>query len=355
MRRRPVVLVVRQLTSSFVTADLLLLRRHFSVIDHDYRRSSHPAVRFVTWALWHRAEFDLVLSWFGDIHATVAVAVAFLLRKPSVIIAGGYDVSTLPGHGFLSTKLGRTLARSHFALCSRILAVSPSVASDLLSSIPVAREKINVVATGCDTDFWCPDPKGTGGSVLSVAIAEDWHRVWVKGLDRVVACAREMPNRRFRIVGLSPAMAERLSPLPPNLSWTSSLEPVDLRNEYRAASVYLQLSRAEGLPNVLMEAMACGCVPVVTSVGGMPNLVKGVGLIVPGDNPRAAADAIEQGTARPELARECRDRIVANFQLARREHGLERTLRDLLPQGSTVGSGTSEPATPLRRLRRPGA
>jgi len=330
MKSRPTVLVVRQLTSPFVTTDIRLLRRHFSVVDYEYRKSAHPALRFATWALRHRADFDLVLVWFGDIHATIAVGAAFSLRKPSIIIAGGYDVSTLPGHGFLSTTRGRVLARTHFSLCSRILAVSPSLVADLSKVFPGAAKKASAIPTGCDTDFWCPDTIAIRGSVLSVAIAGDWHRVHVKGLDRVAECARLMPHRRFRIVGLWPEMAERLSPLPPNLSWTPALEPEDLRNEYRAASVYLQLSRAEGLPNVLTEAMACGCVPVVTPVGGMPDVVRDVGFIVASDDSRATMEAIEQASRRPELGQECRRRIVRDYSVSRRERELTASIRSLL-------------------------
>ena len=66
----------------------------------------------------------------------------------------------------------------------------------------------------------------------------------------------------------------------------------------------------DGIPNVLVEAMACGVPAVTTSVSGIPEVVDdGVtGLIVPVDDPAATADAIARLGADPALAR----RIAAN-------------------------------------------
>ena len=330
MRRRLAVLLVRQLASSFIASDIQLLQRRFTVLDYDYRRSSHPAFRFVLWALRHRADFDLVLVWFGDVHATVATVTAFLLRKPSVIITGGYDASTLPGHGFLATSRGRLLARIHFFLCTQILPVASSLVEDLRGVFPNIEGKTRVIPTGCDTDFWSPGPDGDRDAVLSVALAGDWHRVHVKGLDRVVECARHIPHRRFKIVGLAPEIAPQLSPLPPNLSWKPAISPAELRSEYRSAMVYLQLSRAEGLPNVLTEAMACGCIPVVTNIGGMSDLVNGAGFVVNPDDTEGIVAAIEQAFIHRGLQGRCRERVEQGFALGRRERELSEAIEALV-------------------------
>ena len=67
----------------------------------------------------------------------------------------------------------------------------------------------------------------------------------------------------------------------------------ELPDWYRSADVFVLPSRSEGIPNVLLEAMACGTPVVATRVGGIPEIAPGLrpGLVPPGD-PQALADAI---------------------------------------------------------------
>jgi glycosyltransferase involved in cell wall biosynthesis len=73
----------------------------------------------------------------------------------------------------------------------------------------------------------------------------------------------------------------------------------------------------DGIPNVLIEAMACGVPIVTTAVSGIPEIVDdGVtGLIVPVNDPASTADAIERLARDPALAR----RISANAAAQVRE------------------------------------
>lgn len=68
-------------------------------------------------------------------------------------------------------------------------------------------------------------------------------------------------------------------------------------------------SQAEGISNTLLEAMACGCAPVATQVGGNAELVEqGVnGLLVPSRDAEALAAALARLVADPAL----RQRLAA--------------------------------------------
>ncbi len=75
----------------------------------------------------------------------------------------------------------------------------------------------------------------------------------------------------------------------------------------------------DGIPNVLVEAMAMGVPVVSTPVAGIPELIKDgrTGLLVPERNPTALAKAIEHLLKDPglrqELARKARDTVRRRF------------------------------------------
>jgi glycosyltransferase involved in cell wall biosynthesis len=69
-----------------------------------------------------------------------------------------------------------------------------------------------------------------------------------------------------------------------------------LSRYYGAADALLHTSTSEGIPNVLLEAMACGTPVVATDVGGVAEVVKGLpaGLLIHCHDPVAVATAIRE-------------------------------------------------------------
>ena len=68
------------------------------------------------------------------------------------------------------------------------------------------------------------------------------------------------------------------------------------------ADYFLMPSRYEGLPISLLEAMACGCIPICTAVGGIPDVIvdRKNGYLVPAEDEAALLNCIEQRVSVPE-------------------------------------------------------
>ena len=94
------------------------------------------------------------------------------------------------------------------------------------------------------------------------------------------------------------------------IEFLGTLSQAELFAEYRRSSVFALACRItddgdrDGIPNVLMEAMAAGLPVVSTSVSGIPELVDhGVnGLLVPPDDAEALADALWRLAKDPALS-----------------------------------------------------
>jgi len=88
------------------------------------------------------------------------------------------------------------------------------------------------------------------------------------------------------------------------------LTPATLYEEYARAAVFCLPCRVladgdrDGIPNVLVEAMACGVPVVSTDVSGIPELLShGVnGLMVPSDDPESLAESLLRLHRDPDLA-----------------------------------------------------
>jgi len=98
----------------------------------------------------------------------------------------------------------------------------------------------------------------------------------------------------------------------------------DVVDLYRAADLLVFPSRAEGCPNVVLEAMASGLPVVVTNVAGNREVVGEhgkAGWLVPSEDPAALAEAVVRLTSSPSLRREiataARVRTLEHFGLDR--------------------------------------
>ncbi len=132
-----------------------------------------------------------------------------------------------------------------------------------------------------------------------------------RGVDfeAVIAGERGDHERAVRARVAATDLEERVSFLGP-------LTQTGLFEEYQRASVFalpcrvLEDGDRDGIPNVLMEAMACRLPVVTTGVSGITELVRDGenGLIVEPDRPTDLADALHRLIKDPELARHLAER-----------------------------------------------
>jgi len=125
------------------------------------------------------------------------------------------------------------------------------------------------------------------------------------------------------------------------LSYVAFGEP--LLSLYRRAHAFVHVSLSEGMPKVLIEALASGTPTVATDVGGVSAALDGgsAGLLVPPDDLDALVAAItrvaDDAPLRRRLVAEGL-RLVAGMTLEAQVAAVERFVRDPLPPAS-VGLG----------------
>ena len=82
--------------------------------------------------------------------------------------------------------------------------------------------------------------------------------------------ASSFPNCKFFLAGIDKIDSLRI---PKNVICLGRLNPKQLREYYSKSRFYLQLSNTEGFGVSLCEAMLCECIPIVSSVNMLPEIV----------------------------------------------------------------------------------
>jgi glycosyltransferase involved in cell wall biosynthesis len=282
---------------------------------------------------------DLLLCFQTFISGLAGTRAGRRLGIPAVVWIRGeaeYQLRTSHRHRWTSPRVWDAAAG--------VLVQSEANRSDLLEElgraapqlVPAVRGKLRVVENGLQLPDVTPVP--ADGPVLTVGrlIAD-------KGMDVVIDACSELGGRLI-IAGAGPEratlekQAAGLMQAPATeVRFDGFLPRAALAQRYRESSaVVLAARRGEGLPNVLLEAMAHGRPVVATPCAGTRDLLAdGVnGLLVPPGDAPALRAALERLRQEPGLAQRLGDAARATagrfeWQLVapRLEAALERWRR----------------------------
>ncbi|MBA2504771.1 MAG: glycosyltransferase [Thermoleophilaceae bacterium] len=328
------ILLVYRYDSTFIAIDRAILGERGEVEDWSGRKPMKP---LATWRAVRRSK--LVVGWFAGWHAVLPVLFARLQRKPALMIVGGIDAASLPeiGYGFQRGGPRQWAARFCMKRASALLTNSHYSRTELERNAGVDPARVRVVHHGLPDPFGELPVEPRAVSVLTVGVADE-RNLERKGLRPFVEAAAELPDVPFVLVGRAEGEAgEKLRAIAPaNVEITGFVEPEELDQRYRSATIYVQASLHEGFGMAVVEAMLAGAIPVVSDRGALPEVVGDAGIVVEGVDPEAIASGIRRALNEgADMRMRARERALSQFNLDMRERGLLSAVDELVERPPT--------------------
>ncbi|NHC13445.1 glycosyltransferase family 4 protein [Motilibacter deserti] len=214
-------------------------------------------------------------------------------------------------------RTAAALLRRQLTNVSRVVCISEGCRDQVVAGVgPDIAGRASVVHMGIDTGAYtpaqsCPE-SGTDGTTRVLFVGRLVPAKAPHDLLTAFAAARDRLPMRLVLVGEGQLLeslqrqAEQLG-LADAVQFAGPVGQDELPGHYRRADVFCLPSYTEGVPVVLMEAMASGVPVLTTTAGAITELVRAEhnGLVVePGD-----VDGIANGLRRLALDRELRDRL----------------------------------------------
>lgn len=346
VKQQPVAVIVRALFWAFrhhAFGTLRSLRHAWTLARWDLRR--------LVFNHFYWAEAILVGQWMAahdlthlHVHfATPAAMVGLLARHAfpirfSMTVHGPDEFYDAPGHALREKVIGAdfVICISHFAR-SQLMKLSP----------PEAWDKLHVCRLGVDPSHFRPPVASRPEqpfTIVSVGRLSEakGHLILLRAVHRLV---QEERSLRLFLIGGGPL--ERLLQvwvevhgLTDIVTLTGAVDQDHIRDYYARADCFALASFAEGIPVVLMEAMAMAIPCVTTHITGIPELIRHErdGLLVPPGDESSLAAAIgslmDDPSLRQRLGAAGRERVSRDYDLECNMAVLGDTFRRLLALSS---------------------
>ncbi|WP_019028744.1 glycosyltransferase family 4 protein [Colwellia piezophila] len=208
----------------------------------------------------------VVASWIGK-----------KLNIPVMVTARGSDINVIPENKIARKRIIKALMNIDASA-----SVSQALADEMVKLAPLAKPPV-VLRNGVDLDFFHPKvPKPQLPFTLSQdekLILSVGNLIELKGHHLVIEALSTLPKIKLVIVGdgvMKAKLQQQVQQLglTARVHFTGNIQQSELPGYYVCADLLVLASSREGMPNVLLESLACGTPVVATDVGGSPEVIN---------------------------------------------------------------------------------
>lgn len=263
-------------------------------------------------------KYDICLVFFG----IPSGPIGYLLKKkydiPYIIRFGGGDIPGFQERFDKVYKLIAPVIRVIWNHADRLVANSEGLRN--LAYDFYDKKEIQIITNGVDTNFFMPrNEKHAGIELLFVSrlIERKGLQYFIPQMKDVIAnCDTHI---HLTVVGDGP-----YKPILEEMTWAEGIEEYvsfegyknrdEIREYYQKADLFLLPSKKEGMPNVVLEAMACGLPIVMTPCEGNAELIRGNGKVVPYSQfAKEIIKICNDAELRERMGKESRKQAVTRF------------------------------------------
>lgn len=281
---------------------------------------------------------DLCFAWWWATSAPVAVS--WWLRRKPIVVTGALEN---PNTSIVKRLVKGLLTSISCRLASANIAISNFELSRLSRHRP---RKPARIYPAVDHTYYTPgrlsgEPSAAMVAQLNPASIER------KGVDIAIAATaivrRSWPDFRLNLIGPStPSGMDVLQRQESNVDMSGVVIHGELDRDRKlellqGAWVYLAPSLMEGFGLAVAEAMACGCVPICSDAGALPEVVSEAGFICRHRTPEAVAEAVcallKDNDERRRLSLHARHRAQTAFDPPARVSAMRQVLEELRVPG----------------------
>lgn len=358
---KPVLLYFIHLDTSFTDIDETILKKEYKVVKFHFtiqRKMDVPLLLIrqlaflIRYKAWQRQV--TLFSMFAGYHSILPTLLKRFGSSRHFVVAGGIDSVYFPemGYGNYRKTMLRACTAYTFRNASAIFPISHYLVKSEYRYANIEQKKqgilhlyhpvktpLRVIYNGFKTERWFYDENEprTEATFLTIAVnIQNEGRAKVKGVDLIVEAAAKRPQYRFTIVGADQVMGN--IPLPSNITVKPFIPHHELRSIYCAHSVYLQMSMSEGFGNTLAEAMLCGCLPIGSNAGAVPEVIGDAGAILATRSIDGFLELLDRyaGPIDTRQRQQARMRILSAFSIEKRAEALLHAMHEV--SGNPVSS-----------------